>query len=123
MIKQLIYIAGIVVVLSSCFKEDDLLPAPTLQTTTIEMNKYYLYQSYFDLNTDTEVARNEKNDWDIGYESRDSSWHIVLNTSAFMYAANTGETDFESVTDTTGLIWKFDKSDGKSGFNCRWKLA
>lgn len=112
MIKQLIYIAGVLLVLSSCFKEDDPLPAPTLQTTTIEMNKYYLYQSYFDLNTDTEVARNEKNDWDIGFESRDSSWHIVLNTSAFMYAANTGETDFEAVTDTTGLIWKFDKSDG-----------
>ena len=59
-----------------------------------------------------EVARNEKNDWDLGFESGDSTWHIVLNTSAFMYAANTGEKDFGAVTDTTGLIWKYDKSDG-----------
>jgi len=29
-----------------------------------------------------------------------------------MVAANTGEKDFEAVTDTTGLLWKFDKSDG-----------
>lgn len=112
MVKILIYISGILLILSSCFKEDDPLPPPTIQATTIEMNEYYQYQSYFDLNSNTVVAQNDKNNWDLGFESRDSSWHIVLNTSAFMYAANTGETDFETVTDTSGLIWKFDKSDG-----------
>lgn len=112
MIKRLLYIIGVLLILSSCFKEDDPLPAPTIQTTTIEMNEYYQYQVYFDLNRNLEVSSNDKSMWDIGFESKDSSWHIVLNTSAFMYAANTGEKDFESVTDTTGLIWKYDKSDG-----------
>jgi len=110
--KQLIYIAGLVILLSSCFKEDDPLPPPTAQTTTIEMGQYYLYQVYYDLINNMEVASNEKNDWDLGFESRDSSWHIVLNTSAFLVAANTGEKDFDAVTDTTGLTWYFDKSDG-----------
>jgi len=110
--KQLIYIAGLAILLSSCFKEDDPLPPPSVQTTTIEMNQYYLYQVYFDLNNNQEIASNEKNDWDLGFESMDSSWHITLNTSAFMVAANTEEKDFEAVTDTTGLTWKFDKSDG-----------
>ena len=110
--KLLLYLSGVLLILSSCFKEDDPLPAPSIQTTTIEMNEYYLYQVYFDLNRNLEVARNEKNDWDLGFESGDSTWHIVLNTSAFMYAANTGEKDFGAVTDTTGLIWKYDKSDG-----------
>lgn len=112
MIKRLIYTVGILFILSSCFKEDDPLPAPSTQATTIEMNQYYLYQVYFDLNSNREVSRNEKNDWDMGFESGDSTWHIVLNTSAFMLAANTGEKDFDAVTDTTGLKWKFDKSDG-----------
>ena len=110
--KLLLYLSGVLLIFSSCFKEDDPLPAPSIQTTTIEMNEYYLYQVYFDLNRNLEVARNEKNDWDLGFESGDSTWHIVLNTSAFMYAANTGEKDFGAVTDTTGLIWKYDKSDG-----------
>ncbi len=112
MIKQLLYIIGVLLVFSSCFKEDDPLPAPSIQTTTIEMNEYYQYQVYFDLNRNLEVSSNDKSKWDLGFESGDSTWHILLNTSAFMYAANSGEKDFEAVTDTTGLIWKYDKSDG-----------
>ncbi len=112
MIKQFLYIIASIVIFTSCFKEDDPLPPPSEQTTTIEMGQYYLYQVYFDLINNMEVASNEKNDWDLGFESADSSWHITLNTSAFMVAANTEEKDFDAVTDTTGLIWKFDKSDG-----------
>jgi len=72
--NKLLYIIGAILLLSSCFKEDDPLPAPPIQSTTIEMNQYYLYQVYFDLYNNTEVAKNEKNDWDLGFESRDSSW-------------------------------------------------
>ena len=110
--KQVIYILIILFLTSACFKEDDPLPAPSLQSTMVEMNEYYLYQVYFDLNSNREVARNEKNDWDIGFESADSSWRITLNTSAFMMAANSNQTELEMVTDTSGLVWKFDKSDG-----------
>jgi len=112
MIKQYLYIIIAIVIFTSCFKEDDPLPPPTEQTTTIEMNQYYQFQTYFDLINNMEVASNDKNNWDLGFENADSSWHITLNTSAFMYAANTEEKDFDAVTDTTGLIWKFDKSDG-----------
>ena len=98
--------------LSSCFKEDDPLPLSPLQETTIELNQHYQYQAYFDLGKGETVSSNDRNIWDLGFESSDSAWHIILNTSTFMLAANTGQTDFESVSDTTGLNWKYDKSDG-----------
>jgi len=98
--------------LSSCFKEDDPMPAFPEQTTTIEMGNYYLYQSHFNLAGNEQVRINEKNDYDLGFECNDSSWHIILNTAAFMFAGNSGSIDFEAVTDTTGFDWRFDKSDG-----------
>ena len=110
--KNIIYLYITLITLSSCFKEDDPLPLSPLKETTVELNQYYQFQAYFDLGKGETVASNDRNIWDLGFESNDSSWHIVLNTSAFMLAANTGQTDFESVTDTTGLVWKYDKSDG-----------
>ncbi len=97
---------------TSCFKEDERMPASELQTSTIEMNQYYQYQAYFDLVKGEVVAQNDKNDWDLGFECADSAWHIILNTSEFMVAGNTGMKDLSVVSDTTGLKWKFDKSDG-----------
>lgn len=97
---------------TSCFKEDDPMPESPLQETTIELNQYYQYQVYFDLGKGEAISSNDRNEWDLGFESRDSAWHIILNSSSFTLAANSGLKDFESVTDTTGLKWKYDKSDG-----------
>ncbi|MCB2219935.1 MAG: hypothetical protein KQI35_06025 [Bacteroidetes bacterium] len=110
--KNLFYIIVLIFILTSCFKEDDPMPAFPMQTTTIEMGKYYLYQVYFDLASNEKVLVQEKNDYDLAFECGDSSWHIQLNTAAFMFAGNTGMKDFEMVNDTTGLDWQFDKSDG-----------
>jgi hypothetical protein len=88
------------------------MPAFTEKTTTIEMTEYYRYQVYFDLGKDEVISSNDKSIWDLGFECADSSWHILLNTSAFMLAGNTGLKDFDATIDTTGLDWKFDKSDG-----------
>lgn len=112
MVKNTLYIFALLLILSSCFKEDDPLPAFPMQTTTIEMGKYYLYQYYFNLAQNESVLVTEKNDYDLAFECGDSSWHIVLNTAAFMFAGNTGQKELTEVTDTTGLDWRFDKSDG-----------
>ena len=88
------------------------MPSFPENTTTIEMNQYYQYQVFFDLGTNEIVSSNDKSDWDLAFECADSSWHILLNTSAFMMAANSGLKEFDAVTDTVGLDWKFDKSDG-----------
>ncbi len=88
------------------------MPAFEMQTTTIEMGQYYRYQSYFNLAANELISSNDRNLWDLGFECGDSSWHIVLNTSAFAMAANSGLTDFDQTIDTTGFDWRFDKSNG-----------
>jgi hypothetical protein len=102
----------LLVLLASCFKEDEPMPAFEMQSTTIEMGQYYRYQSYFNLATNEVISTNDRNLWDLGFECGDSSWHIILNTSAFEVIANSGITDFDQPIDTIGFDWRFDKSDG-----------
>jgi hypothetical protein len=104
-----------VLFLASCFKEDEKVTPHDpgdVRTAVIEMKKDYRYQVYFDLKTGTVVSSNLKKEWDLGFECSPGGWHIILNTSSFMLAANTGMTDFGTAIDTTGLEWKYDKSDG-----------
>lgn len=101
--------------LSSCFKDDekvDPFPRGDASLKTVAMTPLYTYQFYIDLENGEEVAVNNKNDWDLGFESGANGYHIYLNTSAFMTAGNSGIKNIEQLSDTTGLDWKFDKSDG-----------
>jgi hypothetical protein len=102
-------------ILTSCFKEDERVEPydrGDVVSKTIAMTQYYTNQVYFDLEKGEEVSVSNKNEWDLQFECLEQGNHIILNTSAFMYAGNTGLTDFEQVSDTIGLRWKFDKSDG-----------
>lgn len=110
-----IYYIVSVLILTSCFKEDEkIVPYDRgdVIVKTIEMTEYYTNQVYFDMENGEEVSVNNKNEWDLGFECSNEGAHILLNTSAFMVAANTGLTDFEEAVDMTVLEWKFDKSDG-----------
>lgn len=105
------------IIFSSCFKEDEMIEPHepgNINTSTIELGQYYIYQVYFDLGTNKNVSVNLKDDWDLGFDATTDGRRIILNTSKFMMAANTGLTDFQAVTDTSGLKWKFDKANGDS---------
>ena len=47
---------------------------------------------------------------------------IILNTANFMKVTDIGIVRFGQKQDTTGLVWKFDKSDGDADSNAigRW---
>ncbi len=113
--RFLIYIA-LVFLMTSCF-EDDIRVAPheqgNLTVGTVEMTENYKYQVYFDLETNETVKHNLLSDWDLGFESADSGWHVILNTSKMMLAGNSMSTDFEAVKSSSGLKMTYDKSDGK----------
>jgi len=114
-IREIIYITFLLIISTSCFKEDDRVEPydrGDMVIKTIEMTEYYTYQVYFDLENGGVVAVNNKNDWDLGFECSDKGGLIILNTSAFMVAANSGSGNFDQVADTSGLSWKFDKSNG-----------
>lgn len=110
-----IYLILVVFVLSSCFKEDEKIPAHDPGDVTeaeVAMHETYSDQVYFDLSTNTSVSSNKKDIYDLAFESGEEGWHILLNTACFMYAAESGTDDFDAPIDTTGYNWKFDKSDG-----------
>jgi len=101
--------------LTACFKEDEKITphdSGNVKTQAIELTKDYRYQVYFDLGSEQIVSTNLKNEWDLGFECSTESWHIILNTSNFMVAAETGLTDFSLPIDTVGYKWKFDVSSG-----------
>jgi hypothetical protein len=98
----------------SCFKEDERVePHPRGgQTDTIPMTENYLYQVYYSLDSGNIVSSNVKTLFDFGFECSQTGWHIILNTSDFMKAADLGVVTFGQAFDTTGLALRFDKSDG-----------
>ena len=85
-----------------------------VETKAIGLTGDYNYekQVYFDLGSGQEIASNLKSDWDLGFECGALGNHIILNTSTFMLIGNSGLTDFDVNIDTTGMDWRFDKSDG-----------
>lgn len=115
MIKNIIIILLAAFVLSSCFKEDDPIqphPKPDAKVEVIPLTQYYIYQIYFDLASGEMVGTNEKIDFDLSFACDDTATAIRLNTSTFMSAVLTPYPDFEQANDTSGVKWKFDKSDG-----------
>jgi hypothetical protein len=114
-IYKLLIIIFSVSLLTSCFKEDEKITPHdpgNVETVTIELTNDYRYQVYFDLGTGEVVSTNLKKAWDLGFECSKEGWHIILNTSNFMYAAETGLSDFNDPVDTVGYKWKFDVSSG-----------
>lgn len=106
----------IVITLNSCFKEDDFVikPIKIVTTSIVLKNPYSMYeeQAYFNLNDTLGVAHNNYASWDLGFESSPSGFHIILNTSKFMYAGNTELTDFTSITTNVASSMIYDRSSG-----------
>lgn len=100
------------ITLTSCFDEDSYVIQPV---SISEVNSPYDindYQTYFNLADTMVVSHNGNSDWDLGFESSTLGFHIILNSSKFMFAGNTGLTDFNSVTSIGSLSMGFDKSSG-----------
>lgn len=100
---------------TACFKEDEQLPPHppgTVSVDTIAMTLTYKYQVYVDLKSGLETGTNIKSESDLAFDCSPDGGMILLNTADFMYAADLGEVEFGSPKDTTGLTWRFDKSDG-----------
>jgi len=114
--KSIYYLAIVLILsLSSCFKEE--LPVKPHEPGDVEtgiaaLRELYSYQVFYDLSTNTALKTNLITDWELGFETADSGWHIILNNSRFMHAGNTGTTNFDAVTSHEGLVMKFDSSEG-----------
>lgn len=103
------------VLLASCMKDE--IPVSKHEagesiTNSINLGDDYRYQAYYDFETNSFVYQHEKIAWDLGFECSPAGFRIILNSGKSMAAscANTGS--FETITDTTGSLWKYDVSSG-----------
>jgi hypothetical protein len=90
----------------ACEKKE--LPAPTYSrgdiiTTQVEMTPTYNNQIWFRLSDNAIVSTNNKMDWELGFESSQSGFHIILNSSKAMKAYKTNYTNLSQLTDTIGI--------------------
>jgi hypothetical protein len=115
LILKCLILAFITLSITSCFKDDEKVQphqGGNVTTDTIALTQNYKYQVYFDLSSNTKVSTNLRTDWDLAFECKTDGTHILLNSACFMKAADCGLIPFAQLIDTTGLHWKFDKSDG-----------
>lgn len=117
MIKTIKYLILILlsVVFFSCEKEELPIPAHDpggVITNSVTMETDYRYQLFFDLETNTMVKKNLKTDWDLGFETSSTGDKIVLNSAKYMKAANTQQTNFAGIIDTTGYTFSIDMPSG-----------
>lgn len=113
--RQLLTFIFLLFILSSCFEEDTMVPPHEpgdLEVGVAELTENYQYQVFYDLQSNSTLKQNLISKWDLGFETSDSGWHVILNTTKMMLAGNTGETDFETVVDKGDIEMNFDPSHG-----------
>ncbi len=111
--KKFIYSSIIIICCYSCFEEDEMVTPHDpgdLTVDSVVMTNNYKYQVFYDLETDSSISTNLVTDWDLGFESSDSGWHVILNTSKMMMAGNTYNTHFNEVTGNEDIDMLFDPS-------------
>lgn len=110
--KRIYLIILSVISLTSCFDENQYVIKPVPIAEIKIPYSMYEEQIYYNL-ADTEIVHhNNYSVWDLGFEASPNGYHIILNTSKFMYAGNTGKTDFNAVTTNLADTMIFDRSNG-----------
>ena len=100
---------------ASCEKDEiPVVPHPPGEVNAKEiiMGPLYPDQIWYNMESGTEVSRNYKALWDIGFECNNDAWHVVLNTAGRMQVAATNDTSLIAVTDTFGLNFSWDSHTG-----------
>ncbi|MEN8229540.1 MAG: HmuY family protein [Bacteroidota bacterium] len=113
--RILILILILTLTLTSCFEEDELVPAHeqgNLEEGQAALGSGYENQVFFDLHGNMEVSSNLISEWDLSFESSSGEWLIRLNSSKFMVAGNSYDTTFAANHNQTDLEMLFDSSDG-----------
>jgi hypothetical protein len=110
-------IVSITVLVSSCFKEDELIiphvPGNYI-TDTVAMTDSYQYQEYYNLSDSSVSGSNLRSIWDLGFDCSPDGWRVILNTSCFMKSAYLNGQVFGTPSDTTGAVWLFNPSNGSA---------
>ncbi len=105
----------LVLFFASCEKaETPVAPhAPgDITANTMVMGTLYADQIWYNIETKTEVARNNRTIWDLAFDCSDNGFHILLNSANRMQSVLTLDSNLASVTDTLGLDFTWDSHTG-----------
>lgn len=98
--KKYIYILPLLVLLNSCFKEDNAVQPykrGDITSNQVEMGTKYEHQVYFDFSTNSVVKTNLFDEWDLSFQAYDS-YYIKMNLGRDMSLQDLGAVDFDTVT-------------------------
>lgn len=115
---RIILAVTLMIGLSSCFKEDEPVPAykspEGVFSNMAEVGEFYENQTYFDLETNTFIKTESRLKWDLAFEADENGHFIFLNGSNLMRVIRTGSTNFDSSFTTAGNEWYYDNSNGNT---------
>lgn len=113
-------------VLSSCEKKETPVDRPPVtETVEIPMGSDYEKQYYFDLESNEVVKVASRFDWDLAFESSAEGYRVFINSYKFMFAYNTGSTNFDSIYTYNQFLRRWDEPTGelnKTAFG-EWGMA
>jgi hypothetical protein len=101
----------IMATLTGCFEKEDIITPREINEIEIPYSLYE-YQTYYRLKDESIVSFNRYDTWDLGFECREGSFGVILNSSRYMHAGNAGTTDFYAVNSNIADTMIFDDSSG-----------
>ena len=115
--KHIIYIIlAISLSVGGCFEEDEKVPphVPGDELSFAFDKSIYNFQSYFDLGTNSILAKNGNAEWVLRFGAWSGDWHIGVNSANYWGVYNTGSDDPDSIPekDPEPDKWIFDHSSG-----------
>jgi hypothetical protein len=111
--RPLIALLCALTLLFGCEKKE--MPYPPAQAGIIsaEIGSDYSRTSFFNVLTGEFVANRARDEFQFSFSSGVTDTSIFLNSFNYMFAKNTGDTNFAAINDTSGEArWKFDLADG-----------
>jgi len=81
---------------------------------TVELgSNIYNKMQYFDCSSNQIVQEYDNNAWQLGFETAEDGWHILLNSASNIYIRKTGINVFDDVNNVPdGFDWIYDNPDG-----------
>ena len=109
------YLCLVFIVFISCEKEEIPISPHTpgnVLTNQIELGIDYRYQVFYDLGSNSTISDNLKTDWDLGFESSNDGYHIILNSSTYGALSYVDNIPFNDIIDPLNLSWSWDNPSG-----------
>ncbi len=112
--KNLLYLFLLIGIVSC---EKDEIPrskpiAGSADVVYVTMGSDYANQLFYNLKDKKVVLQNNREIWDLGFESTADGFHIVLNGSKLMGISKTAFTELSAVSSAEDVAWNWDRPSG-----------